>query len=182
VCKGACAAALLVACQPGGGDHMVETGDLSDAGTAPPTPDAGPRTPDAGQRDGGPRPIDGAVAQPDAAPMGADCPSGVTSVGAASSFVDGSPTYFSNGRFFVVRDAAGLYAMTAICTHAGCVTQKRNSTFYCPCHRATFSMNGDAVSGPVFSPLVHYAMCSMGNGMVGVNTRQTVAASTRLAA
>ena len=175
-CRAAGAVVAVAACQSGNG-QMVETGGLDDGGQAHPTTDGGAPP----QRDSGTRPLDGGVTQVDAAVVGGNCPAGVTMVGAASSFVAGSPTYFSSGRFFVVRDAQGLYALTAICTHAGCTVSVRSGSFYCPCHRATFSFNGDAVSGPVFSPLVHYPVCSLGGGMVGVDRAHTVSASVRLA-
>ena len=120
-------------------------------------------------------------APPSDAPEAAQCPaSGVTNVGAPSSFQQGSPTYFSSGNFFVMRDANGLYALTAVCTHQGCTVRARTSTFYCPCHGATFSLNGAVVSGPVFQPLRHYLMCQTADGNLGVVRNQQVSASTRL--
>jgi Rieske Fe-S protein len=192
----------LVACAPGGSDGqgLVQTGPISDPGQNP-NPDMMSHDPDAGaqqtqrdsgtqQRDSGTQQRDsgvsqqadsGVVQQPDSGTVvGANCPTSVKNVGQSATFTMGSATYFSSGNFFVVRDGGGLYALSAVCTHAGCTVQKKTSNFYCPCHRATFSLTGDAVSGPVFQGLDHYSMCSLGGGMVGVDTRTRAGTSDRL--
>ena len=47
------------------------------------------------------------------------CSTSGTDVGTPATFVANTPKYFSTGNFFVVRDANGLYALTARCTHQG---------------------------------------------------------------
>src|ERR1700733_8630173 len=89
-----------------------------------------------------------------------------TNGGVPATFVTGTPKYFSTGNFFVVRDAGGLYALTAKCTHQGATVVVQNSEFYCPRHGATFAFSGTATGGPAYNPLVHYAMCLMSNGDV----------------
>ena len=117
------------------------------------------------------------AAKPDAS--GATCTTG-TDVGAASAFVANTPKYFSAGNFFVVRDAGGLYALSARCTHEGATTIVQGSDFYCPRHGAQFTFNGDVVSGPVVTGLVHYGMCMLPNGHVAVNTAMSVPKTQRL--
>lgn len=142
-----------------------------------------------GGGDDGDAPDAGVSLNPDA-PMGSGsgssgpqptCPaSGVTDVGAPSTFQNGAATYFSGSRFFVVRDAGGLYALTARCTHEGAVCTTQSGHFYCPRHGATFAIDGSPTSGPVITGLVHYAMCTLANGHVGVILSQTVAKTDRL--
>lgn len=109
------------------------------------------------------------------------CPqTGANDVGAASTFMTGKPVYFSAGNFWVVRDAGGLYALTARCTHQGVTTIVKNGDFYCPAHGATFDFNGTVLVGPAPSPLVHFAMCTTATGNVGVISSQTVPAAQRL--
>lgn len=130
-------------------------------------------------------PLDAGVTQPDAGSgsSGATCPAtGATDVGAPSTFTLNKPKYFSSGNYFVVRDSGGLYALTARCTHDGVTISAETSDFYCPAHGATFNFNGTVTQGPAFSPLVHYAMCTLSNGNVGVIKSQTVAQSQRLVA
>ncbi len=69
-----------------------------------PGADAGPHA-DAGVH------ADGSVPQIDAGPA-ATCPAtGATDAGAPSSITTNSPVYHSTGKFFVVRDSGGLYAV-----------------------------------------------------------------------
>jgi len=114
---------------------------------------------------------------------GATCPAtGATDVGLASSFQMNVPKFNSGGNFFVVRDANGLYALTARCTHDGYTINAESSDFFCPVHGATFDFNGTVTRGPAYKPLVHYAMCTLAGGHVGVIKSQTVPASQRLVA
>jgi Rieske Fe-S protein len=123
---------------------------------------------------------------PDAAPVidgttGGVCPTtGATDVGAASKFVLGTPVYFSAGNFWVVRDAGGLYALTARCTHEGVTTVVRSGDFYCPRHGSMFTFTGSVVRGPATRPLGHFAMCMTASGNVGVQTSVSVDANARL--
>jgi nitrite reductase/ring-hydroxylating ferredoxin subunit len=111
---------------------------------------------------------------------GGACATGATDVGAPSTFTTGKPVYFSTGSFFVVRDAMGLYALTARCTHEGAITVAQTADFYCPRHGAMFDFNGTVTRGPATVALQHYAMCVLANGHIGVNTTMTVAQSVRL--
>ena len=114
---------------------------------------------------------------------GATCPAtGATDVGAPSTFTLNKPKYFSSGNFFVVRDSGGLYALTARCTHDGVTISAETSDFFCPAHGATFDLNGNVTQGPAFNPLVHYAMCTLASGNVGVIKSQTVSKTQRLVA
>jgi nitrite reductase/ring-hydroxylating ferredoxin subunit len=112
---------------------------------------------------------------------GGVCPTtGAIDVGAPSTFMLNLPVFFSMGLLFVVRDANGLYALTARCPHQGFTTKITSGDFVCPRHGSAFSFNGDVLTGPATQPLVHYAMCTLANGHVGVLTSQTVPESQRL--
>ena len=112
---------------------------------------------------------------------GGVCPTtGALDVGAPSTFMLNMPVYFAMGFVFVVRDASGLYALTARCPHQGFTTIVEGSYIVCPRHGSEFTFDGAVVTGPAFQPLVHYAMCTLDNGHVGVLTSQTVSDSERL--
>jgi nitrite reductase/ring-hydroxylating ferredoxin subunit len=114
---------------------------------------------------------------------GASCPaSGTTDVGAPGAFVAGKPVYVASGNFFVVRDSGGLYALTARCTHEGVTVEDTGTELLCRRHRATFTYDGDVTNGPAFVPLVHYEMCTLSNGHVGVVVSHTVSKAQRLLA
>src|SRR4051794_15934788 len=71
---------------------------------------------------------------------------------------------------FICRDADGLYALNAQCTHFKCtlVFMGQTTGFKCDCHTATFDFNGQNPTMPATMPLEHYAMCSDGAGGVVV--------------
>ena len=172
-CGGVCAGAILVGCTSGG-IGAIQTGGLNGGGGGgddDQQPDASTQNhPDAGS---------GSNPPPDAA-SAATCTGTETDVGAPSTFALNTPKYFSTGSFFVVRDAQGLYALTAKCTHEGATTTVDSGVFYCPRHGAQFTFDGDVISGPVSKGLKHYSMCTKSNGNVAVNTALTVPETTRL--
>jgi nitrite reductase/ring-hydroxylating ferredoxin subunit len=97
-------------------------------------------------------------------------------------FVLNTPVYIASGRFFVVRDSGGLFAVSARCTHQGVTIAVSGSQYRCPAHGATFSFNGSVTGGPTSVSLSHFSMCLLANGHVGVAPATVVPASTRLMA
>jgi nitrite reductase/ring-hydroxylating ferredoxin subunit len=108
------------------------------------------------------------------------CTGTTVDVGAPSTFQLNKPVYNSSGRFFVVRDAGGLYAVTAICTHEGAICTISGADFRCPRHAALFTFDGSIVSGPVTRALQHYSMCTLPSGNVAVDKTMVVAKTDRL--
>lgn len=55
-------------------------------------------------------------------------------------------------------EKAGLIALSAICTHLGCVVHydEQKKQILCPCHSAVFDTKGNVVSGPAPKPLPSY--------------------------
>ena len=141
------------------------------AGAAAMIPGCGPGLPggDGGRTDAGASPEAGCA----------------QAVGPPSGFTIGNPvaeTDLFGNPFYVVRDSAGIFALSAICTHAGCAVDPNGGSGYiCPCHCATFDAAGNVTGGPAFSPLVHFA-CTLMKGQVCVDTSTIVAQSVRLKA
>lgn len=48
----------------------------------------------------------------------------------------------------VFRDGDGVYAISTICTHLGCVVKPNAEGFECPCHGSRFKADGEVVKGP----------------------------------
>lgn len=97
---------------------------------------------------------------------------------------DGTTRDYRNlGNFFLIKDATGIYAMTAICTHMGCTVGLPSGTHItCPCHGSQYDLGGANLVGPATAPLVHFAVSeSTPGGALAVDVSQTVAASLRLA-
>ncbi len=113
-----------------------------------------------------------------------ECPiNGKLYAGQTSKFAVGTATWFACSRVMVSRDAAGIFAMTSICTHQQCDVQFAPATmdFQCPCHLSTFDFNGAVTMGPATAPLVHYLVTVDANGNVIVDLQTTVPATTRVA-
>jgi len=70
----------------------------------------------------------------------------------------------------VVRKANGdLVALSAVCTHLGCIVQwqKERQDFLCPCHAGRYTADGAVVSGPPPKPLGKLPF-SVANGTITV--------------
>jgi cytochrome b6-f complex iron-sulfur subunit len=100
-------------------------------------------------------------------------------VGQVSDFPVGSVTRFDEGPFFVLRDDAGLWAMTAVCPHKQCVVDPGADTLQCPCHGSAFDLDGAVVQGPASSPLNNLLVVVEDDETVIVDTTQLVPAGTR---
>ncbi len=55
----------------------------------------------------------------------------------------------------VVRTEVGVFALSAVCTHLGCIVKWDGSLnrLICPCHAASFDLNGNVLGGPAPKPL-----------------------------
>lgn len=87
----------------------------------------------------------------------------------------------AGGRAFIGRDARGLYAISATCTHLGCLVQRASEGFACPCHASRFDASGAVVQGPAQRPLARFALALDGEGRVVLHLAQAVDADFRLA-
>jgi Rieske Fe-S protein len=185
----------LPACDPGGGERIGE-GSLDNSGNSTGGNGAagggggggggsgggGGGGGSAGGGGNGGGSVDMANEPPGDMATAQSCTPGPTSGGAASSYtVGGTPKLLgsSSKQFFVIRDSGGLYAVSAICTHSGCTCEAQSNQFYCPCHGATFDLNGGTPTSPAHSALKHYAMCVDASGSVTIDTTKSVAATQR---
>ncbi len=81
---------------------------------------------------------------------------GTTSLPLSEIPVGGAKTVRHKGKpYVVVRQAAKVFAVNAICTHLGCIVYWDASIkqLACPCHTAFFDLNGNVITGPAPSPL-----------------------------
>jgi nitrite reductase/ring-hydroxylating ferredoxin subunit len=124
---------------------------------------------------------DFATAPPDLA-QATSCGSGTLNAGSVSSYAVGTTKRFTdniNYDLHVCRDAGGLFAVDSTCTHAGCAVTQQSTKWYCPCHGATFALDGTQPTAPATSPLPCYAVCVDASGNVWVDWNTTVSPSTR---
>ena len=111
-------------------------------------------------------------------------PTGPVAAGNVSALSVGALLVMSN--VVVGRDAGGVYAMSAVCTHAGCLLDDGSRTvsagLSCPCHGSTFDGNGSVTAGPARASLQHYAVTIAADGTITVDGSQPVASGTRTSA
>jgi nitrite reductase/ring-hydroxylating ferredoxin subunit len=158
----------------GGGDDAAVGGGGMDAGAGGPRDLSTSGHPDLSQ--GGSSPD---LAHPQ---MGGNCPAGTVNAGLASAVASGAAVYFSSSQyeFFLARDAGGLFALSATCPHAGCTVKKQATKYFCPCHSASWDLNGEKPMGPVFSALEHYAVCVDASGTALVDVNKVVLSNVRV--
>lgn len=51
------------------------------------------------------------------------------------------------------RDREGVYAISIVCTHLGCLVKGGPDGFECPCHGSRFALDGAVTKGPAPLPL-----------------------------
>jgi cytochrome b6-f complex iron-sulfur subunit len=77
-------------------------------------------------------------------------PSPVVRAGKPEHYRVGTVTLDAKNGIFVVRAPEGFYALSAVCTHLGCLTVYKADTseIACPCHGSTFQKDGRVIVGP----------------------------------
>ena len=98
------------------------------------------------------------------------------SAGAPEDFPVNSVTYIRDQQVYIVRMSAGFYAVSAVCTHLGCITQWKpeEDQIACPCHGSKFSREGAKVSGPAPRALPHFAVRLAPDGQLVVDKLEIV--------
>lgn len=81
---------------------------------------------------------------------------------------------------FVVRLQEGFYALSAVCTHLGCLSvwKPETGTIACPCHGSSFQRDGRVIAGPAPRPLPWLKMWTTDDGSLMVDRSTTVAPQT----
>ena len=90
--------------------------------------------------------------------------------------------YRKLGAFYLAADDKGIFALTAICTHRGClVLSEGPSGFGCPCHDSAYDFQGLVTEGPAKLPLRHLQVTELApRGPLQVDISSTVPPETRL--
>lgn len=80
----------------------------------------------------------------------------------------------------VYRDAEGVYAVSTICTHLGCVVKANAEGLECPCHGSRFAVDGTVTRGPAPRALP-WLKCTLSGGTVMIDEATTVPPGTKVA-
>ena len=109
-------------------------------------------------------------------------PSRVFRVGAPNRFAPGSVTFLARERVYVFRDSAGIYAISAVCSHLGCNVRSGGAGlgFECPCHGSVFGADGQVVGGPAPRPLTWLLVSRDARGGLVIDATKPVEPGFRL--
>jgi cytochrome b6-f complex iron-sulfur subunit len=83
-------------------------------------------------------------------------PSPIVDLGKPDQFPPGSVTQETEAELYIVHGPEGIYAMSAVCTHLGCLTAWNPDLgiIACPCHGSKFTRDGIKIEGPAPRPLI----------------------------
>ena len=82
-------------------------------------------------------------------------PSPIVNAGKPERYPPGSVTQDLQSGIYIVHGPEGIYAMSAVCTHLGCLTawKPELGIVACPCHGSKFNRDGSKIEGPAPRPL-----------------------------
>jgi cytochrome b6-f complex iron-sulfur subunit len=107
-------------------------------------------------------------------------PSKKFKVALPESLADGEPFVPPGRSVALFKDKGGVYAVSTICTHLGCIVKQSAGGFACPCHGSEFNKDGTVTKGPAPKALPWLAVTKDGGAFV-VDESKVVDAGTRLA-
>jgi cytochrome b6-f complex iron-sulfur subunit len=76
------------------------------------------------------------------------------------------------------RDGEGVWAISTVCTHLGCIVKPTAEGFDCPCHGSRFGPDGSVVKGPAPTALP-WRKVSAGGGVFVVDEDVAVPPGTK---
>jgi cytochrome b6-f complex iron-sulfur subunit len=87
-----------------------------------------------------------------------------------------SVTFNQDQQVYIVRTQEGFYAVSAVCTHLGCITQWKPDAnmIACPCHGSKFKSDGTKVEGPAPRSLPHFGITLTPDGELLVDKMETI--------
>lgn len=105
-------------------------------------------------------------------------PSPITNVGKPERYLPGSVTADPKTGIYIVHGPEGFYALSAVCTHLGCLTTwaPEQNRIQCPCHGSKFTVEGAKIEGPAPRPLPWLRVWISDEGDLMVDRSTTVPA------
>lgn len=88
--------------------------------------------------------------------------------------------YIPAGRNVAVfRDGEGVFAISTVCTHLGCIVKASANGFDCPCHGSGFEKDGTVRKGPAPKPLPWLKVSASG-GKITIDEEVKVNTGTKV--
>jgi cytochrome b6-f complex iron-sulfur subunit len=82
----------------------------------------------------------------------------------------------------VFRDADGVYAVSTVCTHLGCIVKGEGGSFDCPCHGSRFAVDGSVEKGPAPKALPWLSVSALSGDTFLIDESITVPAGKKVVA
>jgi cytochrome b6-f complex iron-sulfur subunit len=92
--------------------------------------------------------------------------------GLPENFPPGSVTLNKEQKVYIVRAKEGyFYALSAVCTHLGCITnwKQDEGIVACPCHGSKFDREGRKIEGPAPRSLPRFSIALDDRGSLAVD-------------
>ena len=104
-------------------------------------------------------------------------PSPIVNAGKPESYPLDSVTLDVNRGIYLIHAKEGFFALSAVCTHLGCLTawKPELGIIACPCHGSKFNRDGVKIEGPAPRPLPWLRMWMSDEGNLMVDRSQAVA-------
>ncbi len=99
-------------------------------------------------------------------------------IGKPEDFPVGTIRKLEEGKAHVFSSENGLHAITAVCTHLGCIVALSDTGFDCPCHGSKYDRSGKVIGGPAPRPLVWLEVSQEADGSLVVDTSKPVPKGT----
>ena len=101
-------------------------------------------------------------------------------IGTSSRFPLNMYTYLADEEVYIYRDHEGISAVSAICTHLGCVVEQTEDGFQCPCHGSCFDPEGHVLSGAASKNLPWFRIVKDADGQLVLDLTEIVDAEYKL--
>ncbi len=98
----------------------------------------------------------------------------IAKIGNLHEFPVDTFTYLEKYKLYIYRDFEGVQAVSAVCTHLGCILDKSADGFECPCHGSKYDDTGKILSGPAPASLKWYNLHTAQDGKLVVDLNKTV--------
>lgn len=97
-------------------------------------------------------------------------------IGNPDQYPVNSVSYIEDQQVYIVRRTDGFFAISAVCTHLGCITQWKPEAkqIACPCHGSKFRTDGTKMEGPAPRPLPHFSITLTADGELRVDKLEII--------
>jgi cytochrome b6-f complex iron-sulfur subunit len=100
-------------------------------------------------------------------------------IGKAEDFPSGTVRKLDDRGIFIFSKDDGIYAISAVCTHLGCIVNQTDWGFQCPCHGSRYNEHGKVIAGPAPRNLDWHEISKTLDGTLEVDTAKSVTTGTK---